>query len=90
MSYFHRGFASEITKLAQMLTQKKDESPVATAGKNLGISTAAGQPEQPAGTVAKGKFKRPTGLAIPKPPKLAKPAGSMMGGVKSGFINKVV
>lgn len=82
MSFFF-GFGDELLKLAadaqmmqqQDLGQKKDLSPVAGAGKNLGIGTAAGQPEQPAGTPATANTGMPKLKGIPGPdskPKLQK------------------
>jgi hypothetical protein len=73
MSRFFTGFGEELLKLAQgasagqvgaVQQQKKDVSPTAAAGKNLGIGSAAGQPEQPAGTPAATAMAG-TGLGTP-------------------------
>ena len=65
MSHFLSGFHDEIKKLAAYntgsqsssnpieLEKKPDLSPVAAAGKNLGIGSPAGQPEQPSGNIAR-------------------------------------
>ena len=59
MDSFFIGFGEELLKLAANAGQtsldqgqKKDVSQTAAAGNNLGVGSAAGQPEQPAGTPA--------------------------------------
>jgi len=52
MSIFTEGFMSEILKVAFPDDKANDVSPSASAGRNLGVGSAAGQPEKPAIQVA--------------------------------------